>query len=270
MPTKRKVRKAISKSLRFEVFKRDSFKCHYCGAEAPNVLLHIDHIKPVAGGGTNDITNLITACAACNSGKRDVPLDDHTAVSKSRRQMEELQQRREQLDLVMQWREGLRDLKGETADRLAGYWNNLAPGWVVSDAGKRTIEKWLRNCSVSEITDAMDTAADTYLDFTNDGTVTEKTWELAFGKILGICRVRQDSEEDPDLRQLLYTRGIVRNRLDGYYYDNVKALQLLMDARNSGVPVDRLDKIARAVRNWTEFRNEIEEEILSAATQSTR
>ena len=53
-------RKSISKKNRFEVFKRDSFTCQYCGASAPDVLLEVDHIKPVASGGTNDILNLIT------------------------------------------------------------------------------------------------------------------------------------------------------------------------------------------------------------------
>ena len=45
-------RKPISKKLRFEVFKRDSFTCQYCGKSAPDVVLHIDHIKPVKEGGT--------------------------------------------------------------------------------------------------------------------------------------------------------------------------------------------------------------------------
>jgi 5-methylcytosine-specific restriction endonuclease McrA len=129
MVTTRGVRQPLSKSVRFEVFKRDAFKCQYCGAEAPNVLLHVDHIKPVEGGGTNEITNLITACATCNSGKRDRPLSEQAAVSKARAQIEELQERREQLELMMLWREGLRDLNEETTDRLAGYWAELAPGW---------------------------------------------------------------------------------------------------------------------------------------------
>ena len=62
-------RKPISKKTRFEIFKRDGFKCMYCGAHPPAVLLHIDHIKPVADGGKNDIDNLITACEPCNLGK---------------------------------------------------------------------------------------------------------------------------------------------------------------------------------------------------------
>jgi len=63
-------RVALSKKTRFEVFKRDGFRCVYCGA-APSetVLLEADHIHPVADGGTNDIDNLVTACDACNRGK---------------------------------------------------------------------------------------------------------------------------------------------------------------------------------------------------------
>jgi len=63
------MRKAISKKLRFDVFKRDGFVCAYCGATPPNVVLQVDHIHPVAEGGTNSIDNLITSCQPCNIGK---------------------------------------------------------------------------------------------------------------------------------------------------------------------------------------------------------
>jgi hypothetical protein len=63
-------RSPISKKLRFDVFKRDGFRCVYCGAHpSVEVLLEIDHIHPVAEGGTNDIDNLVTACLNCNRGK---------------------------------------------------------------------------------------------------------------------------------------------------------------------------------------------------------
>lgn len=62
-------RKAISKKIRFDIFKRDGFKCMYCGAHPPSVLLHVDHIKPVADGGGNEVDNLVTACEPCNLGK---------------------------------------------------------------------------------------------------------------------------------------------------------------------------------------------------------
>lgn len=68
-------RVALSKRVRFEVFKRDGFTCQYCGAHPPGVVLECDHIVPVALGGSNDDDNLITACFDCNRGKSDVSLD---------------------------------------------------------------------------------------------------------------------------------------------------------------------------------------------------
>ena len=50
-------RKAISKKLRFEVFKRDNFTCQYCGRMAPDVILEVDHINPVKNGGDNNREN---------------------------------------------------------------------------------------------------------------------------------------------------------------------------------------------------------------------
>lgn len=63
------MRKQISKKLRFEIFKRDGFTCAYCGATPPSIVLQVDHIHPVATGGSNEIDNLITSCQPCNIGK---------------------------------------------------------------------------------------------------------------------------------------------------------------------------------------------------------
>lgn len=68
-------RKTISKTLRFEVFKRDGFACCYCGKTPPSVTLEIDHITPVSKNGNNDINNLITSCFDCNRGKKNITLD---------------------------------------------------------------------------------------------------------------------------------------------------------------------------------------------------
>lgn len=60
---------AVSKRLRYEVLRRDSHTCRYCGASAPEVRLTVDHVLPVALGGTDEPKNLVTACAGCNAGK---------------------------------------------------------------------------------------------------------------------------------------------------------------------------------------------------------
>ncbi len=66
---------AVSKRLRFEVFKRDNHTCRYCGRSAPDVSLTIDHVIPVALGGPDQPDNLVTACAECNGGKSSVSPD---------------------------------------------------------------------------------------------------------------------------------------------------------------------------------------------------
>lgn len=86
-------RKPISKKLRFEVLQRDGYVCRYCGHGAPSVVLHIDHVVPVAHGGTNELDNLVTACEACNNGKRASFHDSDLAeIVRLKKRVEELQE----------------------------------------------------------------------------------------------------------------------------------------------------------------------------------
>lgn len=62
-------RRSIGARLRFDVLRRDSYTCQYCGRRAPHVSLHIDHVLPVADGGSNELDNLVAACQDCNLGK---------------------------------------------------------------------------------------------------------------------------------------------------------------------------------------------------------
>lgn len=62
-------RKSIPKRVRYAVLERDGYRCRYCGAEAGDAKLHVDHRMPVSKGGTNEFSNLVTACVACNLGK---------------------------------------------------------------------------------------------------------------------------------------------------------------------------------------------------------
>lgn len=68
-------RKSLPAQTRFSVLSRDRFTCRYCSRSAPEVELQIDHVKPVADGGSNELENLVTACADCNLGKSDKPVE---------------------------------------------------------------------------------------------------------------------------------------------------------------------------------------------------
>jgi 5-methylcytosine-specific restriction endonuclease McrA len=56
----------IPHKLKWEVWKRDGFKCITCGSQDD---LSIDHIHPECRGGGIEIQNLQTLCRSCNSRK---------------------------------------------------------------------------------------------------------------------------------------------------------------------------------------------------------
>jgi hypothetical protein len=59
-----------ARRLRLEIYERDGGKCTYCKAElVRDGFWHIDHVKPLAAGGVTEPTNLVLACASCNSSK---------------------------------------------------------------------------------------------------------------------------------------------------------------------------------------------------------
>lgn len=58
-----------SAEVRIRTMKRDRFQCTYCGAPGTDAELEIDHIIPVARGGSHHISNLTTACRTCNQKK---------------------------------------------------------------------------------------------------------------------------------------------------------------------------------------------------------
>ena len=69
---RKRERSLMTDSLRYDIMKRDKFKCCICGATAKDgIKLHVDHILPVSKGGTTVTDNLRTLCDRCNLGKSD-------------------------------------------------------------------------------------------------------------------------------------------------------------------------------------------------------
>lgn len=177
-------RKALSKSIRFEVFKRDKFTCQYCGRSVPDVVLHVDHIKPVAEGGTNEIINLITACSDCNLGKGKRELSDDAVVKKQQKQIQDLAEKNEQLEMYVEWRESLRGLEERKVDAVADVFL-MYTGSGPNANGRRDIRKLLKKFTLEEIMDAAEISINAYY------TGSEKSWEYAFSKMGGVCYNRK-------------------------------------------------------------------------------
>ncbi len=129
-------RKTLSKKIRFEVFKRDSFTCQYCGRSAPDVILEVDHINPVANGGDNDIMNLITSCRDCNRGKGKTELSDSETIKKKKEQLDELNERRNQLEMMLEWEQGLHNFVEDQIDAIEQFLQSTC-GQGFSEYGRK-------------------------------------------------------------------------------------------------------------------------------------
>jgi len=245
-------RKAISKKTRFEVFKRDSFKCQYCGKCAPEVVLNVDHIHPVSQGGEDDMMNYITACFDCNSGKSDRLLSDDSVVAKQRQQIEELNERREQLEMMLQWRDGLKQIDEDSLGKASDAWSAVAVGWHVNESGLNSLRKWIKDFGLIAVLDAIDIAGRQYLKFGDNQNAIEDSVHNAWSKIGGICRMASQPES---MRKLYYARGILRNRV---YVNEAYVMPLMKNAVEGGMDPQNIIELAKAVRNWTEFKSELE------------
>lgn len=60
-------RRGIDPGLRAQVYKRDHYRCVYCGTEIGP--FELDHLRPYSKGGKNTASNLVTACRSCNASK---------------------------------------------------------------------------------------------------------------------------------------------------------------------------------------------------------
>lgn len=131
------MRVGVSVGLRFRVLERDDFACRYCGSRPPWVRLVVDHVIPVAGGGTNDFENLAAACEPCNAGKSDRELTTWREVNGFRWARRNhgiaiLQAESAGLQLDRsKWGLALRVLSKENPWVVTGHCSDGAPGDVV-------------------------------------------------------------------------------------------------------------------------------------------
>lgn len=247
-------RKSLSKKLRFEIFKRDSFTCQYCGKKSPNVILEVDHIEPVSKGGKNDILNLVTSCFDCNRGKTDKTLGDSSVVEKQRQQLELLQERREQLALMVKWRKELNRLADDTTDMVVDYIEKSITDFSMNDTGVNIISKLTAKYDLADILESIDISSSKYLRFDKEGNLIRDSVEDFIEKIGGILFVKK---KPPVEQKLIYIKGICRNT---FSYWNAKTGSII------------LNNYVKALRNhgWSEERilSDLDAEVMSKTKES--
>ena len=64
----------LEQEVRSYVMMRDHYQCVYC--DVKHVPFNLDHVVPRSKGGSNRVSNLVTACIPCNKKKDALPLAD--------------------------------------------------------------------------------------------------------------------------------------------------------------------------------------------------
>lgn len=221
-------RKPLPKGLRFEVLKRDHFTCQYCGASAPEAILQVDHIRPVADGGTNDIFNLITACFDCNIGKGAKPLDSCELLSSQVTQLELAKRRSEQFEILEEWRKYVLEESQKAAETVSDLLFDIT-GYVLPSEEKDKIAK-LSNKFGSDVVFCAARIA-----FTKYDVRTDRKAQYALEKIGGICfnLTHKTCKQCSHSKRGQSSYGQVGCNLRGKYVDN-KSAETCKDFNKSG------------------------------------
>lgn len=62
-------RRRLSAKERREIWNKTNRRCGYCGARVSLEEMQVDHMRPLARGGSNRSKNLICSCPYCNEYK---------------------------------------------------------------------------------------------------------------------------------------------------------------------------------------------------------
>jgi len=71
---KRKSQRIIDNRVSWQVYKRDGYRCRYCGRDG--IPLTVDHLICWEEGGPSDPANLATTCRKCNKVRGTIPYEE--------------------------------------------------------------------------------------------------------------------------------------------------------------------------------------------------
>jgi hypothetical protein len=198
-------RKSLSDKTRFEIFKRDSFTCQYCGKMAPTVVLECDHIDPVANGGSDEMMNLVTSCETCNSGKRARLLSDNAVLTKQQAELCSLAERRKQLLFLKQWRDELQKTDNEAFEFVRNeIETEMSVEFMLSP---RHIKTLLKLENLKYVLMAIPIVARRY-----NGVLIEDDVRQFSQTVSRFATYKREEEEQPEYRHIGFIIGALKKR----------------------------------------------------------
>ena len=239
------IRQPIPKGVRFDIFKRDAFKCQYCGRTAPDVVLEIDHINPIANGGNDDPFNLITSCFDCNRGKGKKLLTENDTLQRQRILLEELNTKKEQLEMLIQWKTELGSLVGQQCAFVAEEIKERT-GKVPSPEDEALLKGHISKFGLEEVLAALEIAVKHYYRHN-----LKNSYLTMIGKIGGICYNTLKQKEDPSF---VYKQKVFYNakrKYGGQYDEELVKLLLLPEVTENNY--NSIDSILKNSEEFSDF-----------------
>lgn len=180
---------AVSKSLRYEIFRRDNHACRYCGVTSADAKLTIDHVVPTALGGSDQPDNLVTACADCNAGKKATPPDAALVADVAQDAL--------RWSAAMKRAAFLASMDREYRDEMVAQFSDSWNGYTQTSNGE-TVPRpsdWAR--SVEQFTESgldLDTLEDAInIAMTAPGIALDERWRYFCGVAWKKLRAQQDT-----------------------------------------------------------------------------
>lgn len=191
---------AVSKSLRYQILRRDNHACRYCGATAPDATLRIDHVVAVTLGGSDDPSNLVTACFDCNASKSATPADAAFVADVAQdalRWAAAMQRAAESTSKDRAGRDGNRVLFAIAWDKwytTTRKWSNAEGGYVEThhpipreDNWETSVDRWIElGLTIDDLEEAVKIAM-------RSKKPSEATWKWFCGIAWKMLRDRQDA-----------------------------------------------------------------------------
>lgn len=194
--------------------------------------------------------NLVTSCIDCNLGKSDKVLSDHSALEKQRAQLDQLSERREQLSMMMQWRDGLEDIQKMQLSIAIERFNKMLPDSVLSKTGETNLGKVVKAHGLENVLNHMQTAYDKAAK-NNSGIPDVTATFKNIGKLISVQGM------DHVERNARYICGILRNKFG--YIDTPYYLKVLTSNWNEvGLQGFINDLMLNKIRSLKDFDRQID------------
>jgi len=160
--------------------------------------------------------------------------------------LESLQERKNQIEMICQWRAELRGLDDIIKEALATEFNS-AFGYVPAAESVLELYRVYKKHDLQEASDCIATAGDLYshLDETD-----------AVKKVGGIAVCRERERARPGSGRLSYILAILRNR-----FENVKPrtfFAIMNEALEQNICMESVERSAKECNTWYQFKVSIE------------